>query len=138
MNITLISPITLDPDTTQARLQCTEKFITETKLIPNLPWFCGWLTISFTLVFLKSGIIYGGYVGYVWGHALSNIEHMLGTMSSCLCHARYQNLINANFRGHQKIIQTHFLHLMQLGNQTPRKRHLCFNNQRKNMQIRTI
>ena len=36
MNITVMSPITLGPDTTQARLQYTEKFIIETKLIPNL------------------------------------------------------------------------------------------------------
>ena len=82
MNITVMSPITLGPDTTQARLQCTEKFIIETKLIPNLFGFCGQFTISFTLVFLESGIIYGGYVGDVWGHALSNIEHMIGNMSS--------------------------------------------------------
>ena len=111
MNNRVMSPITIDPDTTQAKLQCTEKFITETKLIPNLLWFCGWLTISFTLAFLKSGIICGGYVGYVWGHALSNIEHMLGTMSSCLCHARYQNLLKMQTLEATKKICRHIFHI---------------------------
>ena len=111
MNITVMSPTTLDPDTTQARLQCTEKFITETKLIPNLLWFCGWFTILFTMVFFESGIIYGGYVCYVWGHALSNIEHMMGNMSSWLCHARYQNLLKMQTLEATKKLCRHILHI---------------------------